>query len=411
MRRLPIGLAILATLALASGASAATHEVRVPLRDGRLSTAELLSHVRVPARCTSWMPGSVDLHSMGGSLFVAALDKALGDGCRVDVTADALVLHVDTDRLPADWDQTRLAVRTFTATAAPVATAAQAQLFGLRLPKAVDPARPLVVILHGVDMTAADMAGIDAQLAAAGYQAADFDYPPDGPIADDVALLAKHLSAVRQAFPTLTVDMVAFSMGGLVARGYVEGDGYAGGVDRLVMIATPNHGTAWADYEVLAKARDVAEQATGRDGRWHPTWLITGGLCEAGRDMTPGSKFLTELNGRPRRAGVRYTIVTGDQSPTHRIEAAVIAAPARWVPGFAQNWWGVRQARAELSSAAAGLRDKPTGGDGPVTVASAGLDGVSDVVIVHADHATIYRSVGNGPPPAWAAVRERLGRD
>ncbi len=174
----------------------------MPLVDGRLSTADLLARVHLPAAVAKRLPhGTVDLRSFGGSLFVAGLDRALGDGCHVEVTPDALVVHVDADRLPHDVDGAERATRTFTATVAPEATAAQARRFGLALPKAVDGGRPLVVVIHGVDMAAVDMAAMDHLLAAAGYQTADFDYPPDGPIADDVALLTRHLSAVREAFP------------------------------------------------------------------------------------------------------------------------------------------------------------------------------------------------------------------
>ena len=392
----------------AAVASAAPHEVRVPLVDGRLSTADLLARVHLPGGLAARLPhGSVDLRTFGGSLFVAGLDQALGEGCHVEVTPDALVVRVDADKLPHDVDGAKLATRTFTATVAPEATAAQTRRFGLALPRVVDARRPLVVVIHGVDMAAADMTAMHQLLDAAGYQTSDFDYPPDGPIADDVALLAAHLSAVREAFPGLTVDVVAFSMGGLVARGYVEGADYAGGVDRLVLIAPPNHGSTWAPLVPVAKVRMATEQAAG-DAAWRPTWFITGGLGEAARDLTPGSRFLSDLNARPRRAGVRYTIVDGDRTAVDRVAAGWITAPAGWVPAFARGWWGVSRVRADLASAAADLRDHPADGDGPVSRSSAALDGVTDVVTVHADHATIYRADGDRPPAAWPVVRDRL---
>ena len=397
-----------AVLSSAAVASAAPHEVRVPLRNGRLSTADLLAQVRLPAAFAHHLPrGTVDLRGFGSSLFVAALDRALGDGCRVEVTPDALVVHVDPDKLPADTDGVKQATRTFTAVAAPEATAAQARRFGLTLPRSVDARRPLVVVVHGLDMTAADMTAMDHQLATAGYQTGDFDYPPDGPIADDVALLAQHLSAVHDTFAGLKVDVVAFSMGGLIARGYVEGTAYAGGVDRLILIATPNHGSEWAHLELVSKLRLTRDQMA-RDADWRPTWFITAGLGEAGRDLLPESAFLTELNARCRRPGVRYTIIDGDQNPVGRLAAAAVDAPVKWVPSFARDWWGVRQARAELSSAAADLRDHPAKSDGAVSLDSAALPGVTDVVTVHADHATIYRAVGDQPPAAWPIVRDRL---
>ena len=39
------------------------------------------------------------------------------------------------------------------------------------------------------------------------------------------------------------VDIVAYSMGGLVARSYIQGDGYRYDVDRLILLGTPNAGS------------------------------------------------------------------------------------------------------------------------------------------------------------------------
>ena len=52
--------------------------------------------------------------------------------------------------------------------------------------------------------------------------------------------------ALRKDHPALKIDIIGHSLGGLVARDYVEGSDYHGGVDRLMLIATPNAGTKWA---------------------------------------------------------------------------------------------------------------------------------------------------------------------
>jgi hypothetical protein len=43
-----------------------------------------------------------------------------------------------------------------------------------------------------------------------------------------------------------------------------------------------------------------------------------------------------------------------------------------------------------------------------VALASADLEGVSDVVRVHADHTTMIQPHGNEEPKAWAVLKERL---
>lgn len=412
-RHLCASVAALAILTSATAAHADPHEVRLPLHNGKLSAAklsdELLNklHLSVPA---GYLPaGELDLSGVGGWLVVAGLNHALGDGCKLELKSDALVLHVDPDKLPHDVDGAKAAVRAFVKQAAPEAAAAQARRCGLLLPKVVDPAKPLVVLVHGLDTGPGDWSAMADLLGKAGYQTARFDFPADGPVADDVALFAKHMTAVRQTYPTLRVDVVAFSMGSLVARGYLEGPDYAGGVGRFVMIAPPNHGSSWTTFECVAKARHHLDQAMN-DKEFHWAWVVTDGLGEAGRDLTPGSKFLTDLNARGRRAGVRYTIVEGNMSPFRRIGADWLAAPAGWVPHRVEGWWGVRQAKAGLTSASASLRDHADAGDGPVPLESAKLDGVGDFVVLHADHSTLCQPDGTNPPVAWATVRDRLGR-
>src|SRR5689334_2450121 len=82
-------------------APASPHEARVPLHDGKLDSAELsrtlLEDLHV--RGVSLNVGSLDLSGWAGATFVRALDASLKDGCTIEVTPDALVLHFDPEKL------------------------------------------------------------------------------------------------------------------------------------------------------------------------------------------------------------------------------------------------------------------------------------------------------------------------
>lgn len=409
----PLCMSLMAGVLFAAAAPvlASPHEVRVPLHQGKIRVADLsaglLEELHVP---TSRLPaGEIDLSGLGGSLFVSALNQSLGDGCRLEVSGDALVLHVDADNLPDNLDSVKLAVRTFTAVAAPQATAAQAARYGLHLPAKLDPARPLVVLVHGLDMGQDEWSPMAGLLDRSGYQVAYFGYPDDGPIADDSARLGKEFAGLRQRYPGLKVDVITFSMGSLVARGYVESPDYHGGVDRLILLAPPNHGSTWVGYRLLLEWKEHIELSL-RDPQWSPTWMITDGLGEAGRDLQPDSVFLDHLNAASRQADVKYTIVAGTEHPIRRIAANCVAEAADLVPAKAANWWGLRQCRAGLSVLANDIRSETDNSDGPVKLESASLAGVSDVVRVHATHETIYQPDGDQPPAAWNVIKDRLGQ-
>src|SRR5436853_7464053 len=106
--------------------SAKPHECRIALKDGKVPLTDLADSLCRELGVTSiHVPvGNLDLSGLKGSNFVAAVNESLGDACRVTITPDALVLHVDVEKLPRDCDAAKRAVRLFTAVEAPEATAA-----------------------------------------------------------------------------------------------------------------------------------------------------------------------------------------------------------------------------------------------------------------------------------------------
>jgi pimeloyl-ACP methyl ester carboxylesterase len=410
----------LASLLLAClPAWAVPHEARVPLRDGRIRVADLsdrlLAEMHCPPKLRVSIPGEIDVRGFDGARFVEALNHALGDGCRISVCGDELLLHVDREKLPTDWDATKVAVRVFTAYAAPENTAAQQRRYGLFLPPNFDESRAvtggrIVILIHGLDSGPDIWGCLGPRLECEGYQVAYFNYPAAQGIADSAELFAQHVAALRQTFPGLKVDVVAHSMGSLVARAYVEGPHYADGdIDHLLLLAPPNHGSSWAGAEWALKLTRHCDLCM-HDPDWHWTWIITDGLGEAARDLKPKSEFLKQLNYRPRRAGVKYTIIAGNQGPGWRLAAGAVAAPADWVPDRAADWWGIRHTRHGLQHCSDSLRSHTGKSDGPVKVKSARLDGVTDFVLLPADHAAMYCAVAGKPPAAWDTIRDRLAR-
>lgn len=192
-----------------------------------------------------------------------------------------------------------------------------------------DPVQPVVLIpgWHGGAPAFDTMIPV---LEAAGLPVLDFDPTQPGtqamtyaPTGDDqhIPYLAGHIvddlitaALARAGYPDGTrIDVVGFSMGGLVARFLMEhpgadvdrfssdrgwfGDGtpdvagdWAARIDDLAMVGTPNHGT-WLGF---------VPGTIGGFGRWNPT----------GGDMRPGSAFLRRMGGA-EPAGERYVTIGG----------------------------------------------------------------------------------------------------
>jgi pimeloyl-ACP methyl ester carboxylesterase len=407
--RISFFLSILA-LFFCTPAFAASHEANIPLDNGRLRsdtlTSEALKSIHLPG--VGFGSYSLDVSDWQESDFVKAVNTSLAGACRVQITRDNLHLEVDPAHLPRSCDDAKQVIRTFTATVAPAATARQQRTWGLLMPKNISDTGRMVVLVHGMDCNRSNWTPMADLLRKDGYQVAYFTYPSDGPVEDSVALLSREMSAVRETFPHLRISFIAHSMGGLVARAYVEGDHYAGNVDHLILVGTPNQGSSWAAYRVGLEFREHWG-LWKTDPNWSPTWIITDGLGEAGRDLKPNSRFLTQLNARPRREGVHYTIIAGNHHLTRRLGADAIDSTANVIPTTARSWWGLKQTSNALHHWSDSLRQTAGNSDGPVTTKSTQLAGVSDFVLVPADHNSLYYPTdGAHAPAAWAIIEDRL---
>ena len=129
------------------------------------------------------------------------------------------------------------------------------------------PGRPPVVLVHGILANAGDMRRLASHLRARGWEVLVPVLTPNGgelPLEELARQLADYTQRELAGRP---FDLVGFSMGGLVARYYLQRLAGPDRVRRFITMAAPHHGT-------------------------HTAWFATAPGCV---QMRPGSAFLRDL--------------------------------------------------------------------------------------------------------------------
>lgn len=212
-----------------------------------------------------------------------------------------------------------------------------------------------VLLIHGLDEPGDIWDDLAPALHEAGHAVARFEYPNDQAVADSGDELMSVLAALGEA-GVPWIDIVGHSMGGLVSRDALtrpgaDRSGWAP-VRNLVMVGTPHLGSALAPLRGVAELRDRFQRYNEGDATLLESLdFASDGGGQAGRDLTPGSAFLDDLNRRPHPPGVRLVCVVG-----------------RWAPEWAD-----------------GARAVDALGDGVVAVESATLDG-AEIIEVRGNH-------------------------
>ncbi len=103
---------------------------------------------------------------------------------------------------------------------------------------------------------------------------ADLPYLQTGDVKRSAAILAVEVQKARYRFDAEKVNLVGHSLGGVIARYYLQKMGGWKYVHRAVYLGTPHHGVYWAVFGLMTKA---------------------------GRQLMPGGKFIEDLNSDPAR--------------------------------------------------------------------------------------------------------------
>jgi len=121
------------------------------------------------------------------------------------------------------------------------------------------PGRRPVVFLHGYAQHTANFVWLSRRLRADGWRHlySVRHTAAGGDIEGSAVRFGEALDRVRRESGAAQVDVVAHSMGGLVARAHLRRHGRASGIARLVTLGTPHQGTL--AFPRLARDRMVAQ--------------------------------------------------------------------------------------------------------------------------------------------------------
>jgi pimeloyl-ACP methyl ester carboxylesterase len=340
------------------------------------------------------------LSGISGALTRTMLKENLGPEFTLDVAAGSLRISLPAGRMPRETLKRRLDDLSVQIER----ESRRSHRYGLHATASYrpnDPARPSIVLVHGINSSSGSFVHMVGPLREAGFGVLVYDFPFNRDLGESVARFTDDWEGFRrESGEKAPWIIVTHSMGALIARGYVEGDRYGGDVSDLVMIGPPNQGSAVAKAQTLLQFVEGLQSVKGNHG--NALAGLSEGLGEAADDLTPGSPFLEALNARPRRKGVRYHILAGSEgflSKSARAQVEAHYAAVSRAPGFLGGIARVmlRDLGAQLDELTDGL------GDGCVSVASTKLDGVTHHETLHVNHVALIRGPLLYPDPGPVA--------
>ena len=353
---------------------------------------------------------SIDFSRFAARISLRATDIALGNGIdfEIDQASDRLIVKIHHDLLGARFRATKDRMRNLILGLD--SDESWKRQFGLTLDEWIFPddaerlkneemkerivfsKKRLCIFVHGLNSRTSMMKPLAEMIKKEGFAVGYFDYPNDDKISRSAFLFSEELKKHQVRFPTQKISIIAHSMGGLVARNAIEDSRLdSGNVDQLIMICTPNQGSNLAK---LAIGQDVWEHyAAGADVVPSLSRLkssLADGVNEAATDLTPDSKFLSELNKLPRNKGVRYTSLLGNNGSINEDQVGALAKKiekwsldSKWVKLVTENGLKKIEDFTEI------IEGK---GDGVVAVEAAALKGVDDVKVFGVTHRSMWTS-------------------
>jgi pimeloyl-ACP methyl ester carboxylesterase len=395
--------------------------VRIPAPNQEIQSRDLLAALSDAADWDGQVlaeklpEGDFDLSKRRTLASIRVIEKLLNDRAQFEIeknqqgNAQALLIHINRQKLEADRREKQASIRHAASVVGPVIGLQTSDLqWGLRVidPEKLTPGQRLVILIHGLQGSHDSLKGLLPPLRRQGFPCGTFAYANDGPIPDSVQLLDRELKAL-QVPEGVRITLVTHSMGGLVARGLVEDPArHDPRIDRLVMICPPNHGSNLA---YLPPGLDLHEHLHDRPVSELPEFVFRStvdGFNEAQHDLRPQSRFLLQLNSRPRNPLVRYSVLLGNSSPA---SSAQLDAVGEKLDDWCERSDTFRFFAPKLRKCLDHPEELTPGqGDGAVAIARGRLEEVNDTVELPIDHWTATDHLDT--PIGQQLIREVLKR-
>ena len=253
----------------------------------------------------------------------------------------------------------------------------------------------IVLLVHGFNSSTSQMGDLaeaiekDLQTGDASIEVACFDYASNDGISAVAASLESSLQTLIDKNPDCSISLVTHSMGGVVARMMIEKEGFAiDQIDRLIMIAPPNHGTELAALPSGNASFDLLLAKIDRTGIRQALQTLVSIANIAIDDLKPDSKCLKDLNAGERNKNVDYSIILGDLGVLSASDTKLLKRFAKQLTDAELNNGG-NDLNALLETLPPELVSGR--GDGVVSVESGKLDGVEDTVVMHFQHSELLK--------------------
>jgi pimeloyl-ACP methyl ester carboxylesterase len=152
-----------------------------------------------------------------------------------------------------------------------------------------------VLFVYGIGGSSQDWKTIFDKINRTKYQLWFYQYPTGFHLDKSANALANSLILLKQRYGFEHIDVVAHSMGGLVARGAIQ---------RAANLAKTNFVSHFISISTPWDGHEAAKMGVKHMNYPVPSW----------QDMVSGSSYLKEILSHPLPAGTRYDLIFGYKS-------------------------------------------------------------------------------------------------